>query len=230
MQSAAPPPQHPTQQTGVTGGPQFEQFQKQASSLAESAQSRLSNMSNWLVNCIQNSADTLRVYVNNYPPLAAYLFTLLVMSSVPISIYLIFGLVSALVLFSIASVGFAIVEGFMLFTGGGILLAVLGTIAFVVSIFFGWISLFYIGYRIFVVTGSRIWENLPPVQQYAQSAMHSIQQSAQPIFEQAHETFKTGQPQGPTGQKGQQVPTTGSFTGGQQPQPSPISSVLGISS
>jgi hypothetical protein len=41
----------------------------------------------WMQYSIENSSDFMRRYVNQYPVLAAYLFTLMAFSAVPVSIY-----------------------------------------------------------------------------------------------------------------------------------------------
>lgn len=101
----------------------------------------------WLQQWIQNSADTLRVYVNHYPPLAAFLFTLLVLSAVPVSVYVIFGLVTATIFLTVALVGFSIVEGFILLISGGILMTILGGVALFTTISFAVVSSIYASYR-----------------------------------------------------------------------------------
>lgn len=118
----------------------------------------LERMRDWLQNWIQNAADTLRVYVNQYPPLAAFLFTLLVLSAVPLSVYVIFGLVTSAIFLTIALVGFSMVEGFVLLTSGGILMTILGGIALFTTVGFTVISTIYLGYRASRYVGSNIWQ------------------------------------------------------------------------
>lgn len=112
---------------------------------------------------IQNSADTLRVYVNKYPPLAAFLFTLVIFSAVPVTIFLVYGSITAMVFFSIALIGFSVVEGVALLGGGGILLAVLGVILFITSIGFLWMSAIYLFYRGCCLAYNKIQQNLPSI-------------------------------------------------------------------
>lgn len=112
----------------------------------------------WMQYSIENSSDFMRRYVNQYPALAAYLFTLMAFSAVPVSIYTIFGLVSSLVLLSIALVGFAAIEGTILLASGGLLLTVLGTITFFTTLAFGFIGFVWLGYKSFRAVFGRVWE------------------------------------------------------------------------
>lgn len=118
----------------------------------------LERVRDWLQQWIQNAADTLRVYVNQYPPLAAFLFTLLVLSAVPVSVFVIFGLVTSSLFLTIALVGFSMVEGFILLTSGGILMSILGCIALFTTIGFAVISVIYLGYRGSSFLASNIWQ------------------------------------------------------------------------
>ena len=122
----------------VTG--QTQEFQQKANTQLES-------FKNYIGNCLQNSAGTLREYVNKYPPLAAFVFSLLVLSAVPISIYIAFALVTSAIVLTIALIGFSIVEGTMLMAAGGILLAVLGGVGLFSLVTFGFISFIYLGYK-----------------------------------------------------------------------------------
>lgn len=142
-----------SQQQGFTSGaaPSMQQFTGQMTG-------GLERMREWLQNWIQNSADTLRVYVNQYPPLAAFLFTLLILSAVPVSVYVIFGLVTSTIFLTIALIGFSFVEGFVLLTSGGILMTVLGSIALFTTIGFAFISAIYIGYRGTSYLASNLWQ------------------------------------------------------------------------
>lgn len=95
----------------------------------------------------QRTAEGLRVYINMYPPLAAFLFTLLAFSAVPVSIYVLFAAVTVVVTLSTALIGFAIIEGTMLFAGAGILLAVLGVVSCLTGVVFCWLFGIYLCYR-----------------------------------------------------------------------------------
>ena len=121
-------------------------------------QGGLERMRDWLQNWIQNAADTLRVYVNQYPPLAAFLFTLLVLSAVPVSVYVIFGLVTSVIFLTIALIGFSFVEGFILLTSGGIFMAILGGIALFTTIGFAMVSAVYTSYRGGYFLASNLWQ------------------------------------------------------------------------
>lgn len=118
----------------------------------------LERVRDWLQQWIQNAADTLRVYVNQYPPLAAFLFTLLVLSAVPVSVFVIFALVTSAIFLTISLVGFSMVEGFILLTSGGILMSVLGCIALFTTIGFAVISVIYLGYRGSSFLASNLWQ------------------------------------------------------------------------
>lgn len=112
----------------------------------------------WLQHWIQNAADTLRVYVNQYPPLAAFIFTLLVLSAVPVSVFVIFGLITSAIFLSIALIGFSFVEGFILLTSGGVLMAILGGIGLCTTIGFAVISAIYLSYRGGCYLATNLWE------------------------------------------------------------------------
>lgn len=118
----------------------------------------LSKARDWMQYSIENSSDFLRRYVNKYPPVAAYLFTLMLFSAIPVSIYTIFGLVSSTVLLTIALVGFAAIEGTILLASGGLLLTVLGTITFFTTLAFGFFGFVWLGYRSFRTVFGRVWE------------------------------------------------------------------------
>lgn len=112
----------------------------------------------WLQYSIGNSSEFMRRYVNQFPLLAGYLFTLMTFSAIPVSMYATFGLVSSFVLLSIALVGFAAIEGVILLASGGLLLTVLGTITFFTTLGFGFIGLTWLGYRSFKMVFGRVWE------------------------------------------------------------------------
>lgn len=159
----------------------FSAVSGQASSMLssgmEQAQGSVERARQWLQGCIQNSADTLRVYVNRYPPLAAYLFTLMVLSAVPISMFLVYSLVSSSIILSVALVGFALVEGTILLVGGGLLMTVLGGIGLFTTIGFGIISFFYVGYRGFSMVFGRFWSGAGSLTESVQQGMSSIASS-----------------------------------------------------
>ena len=92
----------------------------------------------WFSTSISNITDTVRLYISKYPPVAAFLFILIVLSSIPISIFTIFVISTAVCTLSVALVGFSIVEGTFLVTGGGILLFVLAGVSVCTVLGFLW--------------------------------------------------------------------------------------------
>lgn len=115
-------------------------------------------MRSWLQYSIENSADFTRRYVNQYPPLAAYLFTLMALSAIPVSMYTVFAFISSAVLITIAVVGFSIIEGTILLASGGLLLTVLGTITFFTTLAFGFFGFVWLGYRAFSGVFGTMWQ------------------------------------------------------------------------
>src|SRR4051812_23459682 len=89
--------------------------------VGQSSQRMTSMVTQWL----SRTFDTMRVYVNRYPPLAAFLFALFTLSSIPVGVFLIFATISSSITLFIALSGFALVEGVMLLFAGGALLLVL---------------------------------------------------------------------------------------------------------
>ena len=136
----------------------------------------LERMREWLQQWIQNSADTLRVYVNQYPPLAAFLFTLLILSAVPVSVYVVFALVTSGILLTIALIGFSCVEGFILLTSGGILMAILGGIALFTTIAFSIVGAMYVGYRGACFVAQNLWQVGGQVKESVQRGVGQMQQ------------------------------------------------------
>lgn len=115
-------------------------------------------MRSWLQYSIENSADFMRRYVNQYPPLAAYLFTLMAMSAIPVSMYTVFAFVSSAVLITIAVIGFSVIEGTILLASGGLLLTVVGTITFFTTLAFGFFGFVWLGYRAFSGVFGTMWQ------------------------------------------------------------------------
>lgn len=142
-------------------------------------QGGLERMREWLQNWIQNTADTLRVYVNQYPPLAAFLFTLLVLSALPVSAYVIFNLITSGIFLTIAFIGFAIVQGFILLSTGGVLLAILGTIALFTTMGFAMISAIYLSYRGGCYVAGNLWQAGGQIGSQMKEAAHRVGQSMQ---------------------------------------------------
>ena len=129
----------------------MEQAASQATAQLQQKQRTLIYKTQQVVSYFQEKAqklgEVIRIYVNRYPPLAAFIFTLLAFSALPISIFVLFAAVTVAATLSVALVGFAIVEGAMLFTGAGVLLAVLGGVTLVTGIVFSWLFGIYLSYR-----------------------------------------------------------------------------------
>lgn len=128
-------------------------------------------MGTWLQSSIENSADFLRRYVNQYPPLAAYLFTLMALSAIPVSMYAVFAFISSAVLVTIAVIGFTIIEGTILLASGGLLLTVLGTITFFTTLAFGFIGFVWLGYRAFSGVFGSVWQGASSITQKISEGM-----------------------------------------------------------
>lgn len=143
----------------------------------------------WLQYSIGNSSEFMRRYVNQYPLLAGYLFTLMTFSAIPVSIYATFGLVSSFVLLSIALVGFAAIEGVILLASGGLLLTVLGTIAFFTTLGFGFLGVTWLGYRSFRAVFGRVWEGAGYV---SSTVGQKIQEAMPPMQGTPSGQFGTG--------------------------------------
>jgi hypothetical protein len=125
----------------------MEQVQHSTKQASRSMTNRFRNVIDYVQGMAQNMGDTLRIYVNRYPPLAAFLFTLLIFSAIPISMFLIFAATTVAFTFSTATVGVIVVEGFLLSCGAGILGLVLFGIAAVTGVGFSWLFAFWLAYR-----------------------------------------------------------------------------------
>lgn len=140
----------------------LQSIRHQVSGQTQDIQRRASNhyeqLRSWIARGSQNSVSTLREYVNRYPPLAAFLFSLVVLSAIPVSIYLLFAVCSSIAVLVIALIGFSIVEGTMLMLGGGLLLAILGGIGLFTLVIFAFISSIYIGYRAASMMFDRVYQ------------------------------------------------------------------------
>ena len=145
----SPPPQKAT--AGQHSSQTMQQMQEKLQGKPEQKYSRLRQ---W----IQNSVDTLRVNANQHPPLAAFLFILLVLSAVPVSVFVGFALVTSGIFLAIALIGFAMVEGFVILTSGGILIAILGTIALFTTATFAFIGMIYLAYRSGRLVTQKLWQ------------------------------------------------------------------------
>jgi len=153
LSSMQPFSQSQPQQQGSYG--QQQTFQRTQEGLG----SWLEKVRDCTQNCIQNTTETMRVYVNKYPPLAAFLFTLMILSVVPISVYVFFGLVTSAIFLTIALISFSVVEGFILLSTGGILLMALGTIGLFSSVAFVLISGVYLSWRGGSALFGQVWES-----------------------------------------------------------------------
>lgn len=166
-----------------------QQVAGQTQDMHQRASNQFEQLRTWLTQSIQKHASTARAYINRYPPLAAFIFSLLVLSAVPVSIYLIFAVVTSAVVLTIALIGFSVVEGTMLLAGGGVLLALLAGIGLFTLVTFGFISFIYAGYRIGLTIVNQLWQTTGTITQYGSSPfgqLPSQQQGAglEPCFGQ----------------------------------------------
>lgn len=152
----------------------------------QNVQTQLEKARCWTQHALKNGMDTLRFYINQYPPLAAFLFTLLLLSAVPVSIFVVFGVVTSVFFLSIALIGFSAVEGTILLTTGGILFAVLGGIALFTTCAFGFLALCYMGYRGTCVACNQLWQGASYVgsKVQEQSSQFMPQQSSSSSYQQ----------------------------------------------
>jgi hypothetical protein len=121
------------------------------------------SLMSWCQSNARYVADTIRVYGQRHPPLAAYLLTLFALSSIPLTIFLIFSMSSAFVFLSIAFIGFSMAEGTMLAIGSGILLFVVGGIGLFTSIAFFWIALAWYSFKGFRYAFSKVNQGVSQV-------------------------------------------------------------------
>lgn len=146
----------------------------------QGVQSVVDRARSWVQTTLKTYTDTIRQYVTQYPPLAAFLFTLLLLSAVPVSIFVVFGVSTTVFFLTIALIGFSAVEGTILITTGGILLAVLSGIALFTTCTFGFLALCYMGYRGTCSACSQLWQGASyigsKVQESTQSMMMPQQQ------------------------------------------------------
>lgn len=135
-----------------------QQVQNQAQDVQSRAQSTISQAQDWLNRNCQQCYSNMRELANRYPPVAAFLFTLIALSAIPVSIFAIFAVVSSAVVLTIALVGFSVVEGTMLAAGGGLLLLVLSGVGIFSVITFAFVSFVYVGYRAGYTIINQIWQ------------------------------------------------------------------------
>lgn len=89
-------------------------------------------------------AAAVRSYAARYPPLAAFLYMLLLLGAIPTSAFAIFAIASSLSLLAAFLVGFALIQGLILAVSGTILLAALGSIFLLTALSFGAASFAYL--------------------------------------------------------------------------------------
>lgn len=147
--------------------------------MPQGVQSQVEKVRNWAQNTLKNTTSTVRQYVTQYPPLAAFLFTLLLLSAVPVSIFVVFGLSTTVFFLTIALIGFSAVEGTILITTGGILLAVLSGIALFTTCTFGFLALCYMGYRGTCSACSQLWQGASYIGSKVQESTQSMMQPSQ---------------------------------------------------
>ena len=145
-------------------------------SMPQGVQSQVEKVRNWVQNTLKNTTDTVRQYVTQYPPLAAFLFTLLVLSAVPVSIFVVTGLSTTIFFLTIALIGFSAVEGTILITTGGILLAILSGIALFTTCTFGFLALSYMGYRGTCSACNQLWQGASYIGCKVQESTQSMMQ------------------------------------------------------
>lgn len=142
----------------------------------QSVTSQVERVRNWIQSSLKNATDFVRQYVTQYPPVAAFLFTLLLLSAVPVSIFVVFGLSTTIFFLTIALIGFSAVEGTILITSGGILLAVLSGIALFTTCTFGFLALCYMGYRGTCSACSQLWQGASYITSKVQEQTQSMMQ------------------------------------------------------
>jgi len=168
-------------------GQQAQQFQQQT-------HNQFDRLRNWLQNCIQNTANNLRVYINQYPPLAAFLFTLMALSAVPLLIFIIVAVITSICTLIVALVGFGLVEGTILLASGGVLLSVLAGIGFFTTIGFGFISVIWLGWRGFSALFGGFWKQGGNLTSRIQQAAQQFSQGIQEQFPRMQEGIQQAMP------------------------------------
>ena len=118
------------------------QAQQQAKKTIEeykfSAKERIEKARGVVSRIIEYSTDVVRAYINRSPLAAAFLFILLALSTIPLSVFVVFALSSTAFTLSCAVVGFSMFEGTCLMIGAGVLLFVLAGIAVLTTLAFLW--------------------------------------------------------------------------------------------
>lgn len=138
--------------------------------------SQVERVRNWAQSTLKNGTEFIRQYVTQYPPVAAFLFTLLLLSVVPVSIFVVFGLSTTIFFLTIALIGFSAVEGTILITSGGVLLAILSGIALFTTCTFGFLALCYMGYRGTCSACCQLWQGASYISSKVQEQTQSMMQ------------------------------------------------------
>lgn len=149
------------------------QFQKSIQQYQLSCKKYLDRLKQRIIRLFSNLTDMIRIYVNRYPPLAAFLFTIIVLSSIPASIFIGFGMISLICTLTATLVGFGVVEGVLLISSSGFLLFILGTVFLVTLVGFMWGYAAYLLYcagcktlavwkRGIIISGEKITESIQP--------------------------------------------------------------------
>jgi Promethin len=222
----------------IFGGSQAAQTAT-ASGSSQNMNVRLQNILNLIQQIARNLFENIRAYTNQYPPLAAFLFTLLALSIVPVTVFLLFAGGTLAVTLSTALIGFGLVEGFLLMIGGAFLALALGGIAICTGVGFAWLFGIWIAYRgaYFLyqrvsgtagslsdtVTGSirHMGQQARDVMSSAMSGTTANPTSASPQYSAAPQQAQSSQ---------QQQQPTSSFFGSSQPLQQPPQQQQGTSS
>ena len=94
---------------------------------------------------------------NGPSPIAAIVLTLLVIIIAPIALFLLYAGATIATTFSLATVAFLMVEGFLLVIGGGVLAIVLGVTTVFTGIGFTWLFGFYAAYKVTQVMYQKLY-------------------------------------------------------------------------
>jgi len=175
----------------------MEKISSSTKDVTRSVSYRAQNWYNRLQQMLQNVADTVRVYVNRYPPLAAFLFTILIFSAIPISLYILFAAFTIALTLSVATIGFAVVEGTMLLAGAGVLLAILSGITAVTGVGFSWLFGIWMAYRGGCLLVSKFGSGASSLSEVVSGQVRNATQSAferlQQLQQSAHEQVQKAQ-------------------------------------
>lgn len=173
----------------------------------QGVQSQIDRARNWIQNNLKCVTETLRQYINQYPPLAAFLFTLLILSAVPVAIFVVFGVSTTVFFLTIALIGFSAVEGTILLTSGGILLAILSGIALFTTCTFGFLALSYMGYKGTCSACSQLWQGASYIGNKVQEQSQSMMPQTSSMMSGSSGGSSSFQQSSPSSQQQQQPPT-----------------------